>query len=70
MECVIDTPQGRVRGKMDGGVARFKGIPYAAPPFGANRFGPPLPAEPWNGIRDALAFGPTAPSHPPRPGGS
>lgn len=60
MECVIDTPQGRVRGKMDGGVARFKGIPYAAPPFGANRFGPPLPAEPWNGIRDALAFGPTA----------
>ena len=66
MECVIDTAQGRVRGRMDGGVAAFKGIPYAAPPFGANRLGPPLPAEPWDGIRDALAFGPTAPQPPYR----
>src|SRR5215475_13316551 len=67
MECVIDTPQGRVRGKMRDGVAAFRGIPYAAPPFGASRLGPPLPATPWHGIRDALSFGPTAPQPPYRP---
>jgi len=67
MECVIDTPQGRVRGAVDDGIATFKGIPYAAPPFGANRLGPPLPARPWDGIRDALSFGPTAPQPPYRP---
>ncbi len=66
MERVIDTPQGRVRGRIDDGVAAFKGIPYAAAPFGANRLGPPRPADPWNGIRDALAFGPTAPQPPYR----
>lgn len=61
MECTIKTPLGRVRGSMADGVAAFKGIPYASPPFGPNRFGPPVPAEPWDGVRDALAFGPTAP---------
>jgi para-nitrobenzyl esterase len=39
----------------------FKGIPYAAPPFGANRFQPPGPVERWDGIREAFSYGPTAP---------
>jgi para-nitrobenzyl esterase len=38
-------------------VVRFLGVPYAA----ANRFEAPVPVEPWDGVRDALAFGPTAP---------
>ncbi|CAL9409411.1 Carboxylesterase [Streptomyces sp. enrichment culture] len=61
---VVHTPHGAVRGTYEHGVAVFRGMPYAAPPFGPNRFRPPLPPEPWHGIRDALAFGPTPPKPP------
>jgi len=37
MNAVVKTRQGEVRGRrVDGGHA-FKGLPYAAPPFGAHR---------------------------------
>ena len=58
METVIKTQAGTVRGRFVDGVRVFKGIPFAAPPTGANRFRPPQPAAAWNGVRDALAFGP------------
>jgi para-nitrobenzyl esterase len=46
---------------MNDGVATFKGISYAAPPFGANRFRSPQLVEPWDGVREAFNYGPTAP---------
>jgi para-nitrobenzyl esterase len=56
-EVVVETVSGRVRGRIERGVSIFKGIPYAAPPLGENRFRPPQKVEPWSGTRDALAYG-------------
>ncbi|WP_314224397.1 carboxylesterase/lipase family protein [Streptomyces zaehneri] len=61
---VVMTPYGAVRGRYENGIAAFRGIPYAAPPFGARRFRPPVPPEPWDGVRDAGAFGATPPKPP------
>lgn len=57
---VRDTAAGRVRGvrRPDGSLA-FLGIPYAQPPTGARRFGAPVTLDPWDGVRDATAYGPT-----------
>src|SRR5262245_12229908 len=53
-------------------VRAFKGIPFAAPPLGENRWRPPQPAAKWEGVRKADAFGAPciagAPA-PPRGGG-
>lgn len=40
------------------GVAVFKGIPFAVPPTGANRWKPAQPAAPWRGVRSGAQFGP------------
>ncbi|WP_433239380.1 carboxylesterase/lipase family protein [Actinomadura nitritigenes] len=61
MAAVVRTAYGEVRGTTRDGVTAFLGIPYAAPPFGENRFKAPRPHEPWDGVRDATEYGPTAP---------
>src|SRR6516225_9924683 len=35
----------------------FKGIPFAAPPLGENRWRAPQPVAKWDGVRKADAFG-------------
>jgi para-nitrobenzyl esterase len=64
---VVTTRQGQLRGQVRDGVAAFKGIPYAAPPFGANRFQPPRPPQSWDGVREALEYGRVAPQAPYAP---
>lgn len=64
VNTVIKTQYGAVRGSIDHGAYAFKGIPFAAPPFDANRLLPPQPVIPWSGVRDALVFGPKAPQPP------
>jgi para-nitrobenzyl esterase len=63
---VVEIAQGRARGGAAAGVASFKGLPYAAPPFGRRRFKAPARPQPWTGVRDATRFGPTVPKAPYR----
>lgn len=65
MDTVVKTPHGAVRGQQSNGVHVFLGVPYAAPPSGANRLRPPQPVEPWDGTRDATRFGPSPPQVAP-----
>ena len=61
-KTVIETQSGKVRGYIDRGVWVFRGIPYAEPSEGANRFMPPVKSKPWPGVRSCLTYGPACPS--------
>jgi para-nitrobenzyl esterase len=64
MDPVVTIGQGQLRGAAKDEVLSFKGIPYAAAPFGDNRFAAPQPPQEWDGVRDALEYGPTSPMGP------
>lgn len=59
---VAKTENGKVQGLpgSDPRITSFKGIPFAAPPVGENRWRAPQPCENWEGIRQAFDFGPIA----------
>ena len=54
------TENGKVRGlpSADPRVTAFKGIPFAAPPVGKNRWRAPQPCEDWEGTYLAYEFAP------------
>ncbi|MGH8980093.1 MAG: carboxylesterase/lipase family protein [Acidimicrobiales bacterium] len=52
---------GVVEGTTEDGLAVFRGMPFAKPPFGPLRFQRPEPPDPWEGVRPATAFGPPPP---------
>ncbi|MDG4856875.1 carboxylesterase family protein [Streptomyces sp. T-3] len=58
---LVELAAGRLRGTVEGGVAAFKAVPYAAPPVGPLRWRPAQPHAGWDGIRDATLYGPSAP---------
>ncbi|EKU79644.1 carboxylesterase/lipase family protein [Massilia timonae] len=53
---VATTDSGKVEGKVDAGIASWKGIPFAAPPVGKLRWRAPQPVQPWAGVRQASSY--------------
>jgi len=64
--ALVSTTYGPVLGLIESGRPVFRGIPYAAPPFGELRFQAPAPPQPWPEARECFAFGPTVPKSPYR----
>jgi len=60
----VKIKQGRVSGSLVDGGFVFRGLPYAAPPVGPNRWRAPAAAPSWKGVRDASRFGPSCPQEP------
>jgi len=60
----VQVREGSLRGLCSGEGGVFQGIPYAAPPLGPLRWRAPQPPRRWDGVRDALAFGPDFPQAP------
>ena len=65
MGALVKTVHGELRGSVADGVHAFLGVPYGAPPSGANRLRPPQPVESWDGVRDATRYGPSPPQVAP-----
>ncbi len=61
---LVQTGAGAVRGVWRGESAAFLGIPFAQAPVGDLRFAAPVPAEPWDGVRDTSRPGPTPQRRP------
>jgi para-nitrobenzyl esterase len=60
-EIDVRTTAGAVRGRVEDGLAVFRGIPFAEAPVGELRFAAPVPPHGWDGVREAFAFGPPPP---------
>lgn len=63
------TKEGQMLGAVEGAVASFKGLAYAAAPVGALRWRPPQPAPESSEMRMAYDYGPACPQ-PSMPGPS
>jgi hypothetical protein len=59
--AVANTSFGKIRGYQLNGVYTFLGVPYGADTSGKNRFMPPQKPSPWEGVKDTIWWGNTAP---------
>ncbi len=57
-DATVTVEGGLLRGEVVDGVARFLGVPYAAPPVGDLRWAPPYHPLAWTGKRDATSHAP------------
>lgn len=55
----VKTSHGTLRGVRRDDTIAFLGVPFAKAPVGSLRFAAPMPPEPWEGVRDAVEYGPT-----------
>lgn len=62
----VRTQQGVLRGQIEEGLHVFRGVPFAQPPIGDLRWRRPQPVQAWDGVRDAVEFGPIS-VQPARP---
>ena len=53
----VKIDSGALKGITSGSVVAFKGIPFAAPSVGENRWRAPQPVTPWKGVRSAENYG-------------
>lgn len=53
----VKTQYGILEGLEEEGVKKFLGVPFAQPPVGELRWKAPQPVQPWEGVREAKAFG-------------
>jgi para-nitrobenzyl esterase len=53
----VKTDSGTVQGAHENGLLVFKGIPFAAPPTGENRWRAPQPMAKWKGVRQTTQYG-------------
>jgi para-nitrobenzyl esterase len=51
--------QGWLEGRLEQGLAVYRGVPFAAPPVGPLRWRPPEPPPHWQGVRAATAAAPS-----------
>ena len=61
--AIATTQYGKVQGFLLRGIYNFRGIPYGADTSGKNRFMPPQPPAPWEGILPAVWWGNSAPQN-------
>ncbi len=55
---IVETTAGKIRGYRLDGIYMFRGVKYAD----ADRFKMPRPVKPWDGVKDCLTYGYTAPT--------
>lgn len=67
-DVVANTVEGKISGITEETVGgrtffSFYGVPFAKPPVGKLRFKDPVPAEPWEGVKNGSSFAPACPQY-------
>ena len=58
---IVQSASGALEGVVEDGSTVFRGIPFAAPPFGEALWQLPKPAVPWDGVLSCADYGPICP---------
>ena len=66
--AVTEAPVGSLQGEAGDGVTVYRGIPFALAPVGERRWALPEAFPDWEGVRQAIEFGPACPQPGARPG--